>query len=315
MPSHFPPAISLLYLTITTITCIFFFLYSDYSKEWEIFVFLIELFLYLMSFHYCHLTNKKSVQGIVKDLKDSSMHDGWQTELRLLMNDSVDEEKKKILNSLIDEIKSSPSLSNPYVYDVDNELNTLRRSLKVNYRNIQVAELSDFNSQISTAIRKRKEILKMKDLCKRKDLSYLTFEGRAGFLTEDVCRLVTIINNQRIYNYTKKIYQDRIKEEYLRLREGEDDLELKGADLVKFQLENPSVKVRKRKSLKFWFDSSVEKIRTYKSLEDEERDIEKLKSPYFYKSNLTRDLSNFSTRRYTFQNNQVQFLYKEISFK
>ena len=153
----------------------------------------------------------------------------------------------------------------------------------------------------------------MKDLCKRKDLSYLTFEGRLGFLTEDVCRLVTIINNQRIYNYTKKIYQDRIKEEYLRLREGEDYLELKGADLVKFQLENPSVKVRKRKSLKFWFDSSVEKIRTYKSLEDEERDIEKLKSPYFYKSNLTRDLSNFSTRRYTFQNNQVQFLYKEIS--
>lgn len=72
----------------------------------------------------------------------------------------------------------------------------------------------------------------MKDLCKRKDLSYLTFEGRLGFLTEDVCRLVTIINNQRIYNYTKKIYQDRIKEEYLRLREGEDYLELKGADLV-----------------------------------------------------------------------------------
>ena len=154
-------AISLLYLTITTITCIIFFLYSDYSKEWEIFVFLIELFLYLMSFHYCHLTNKKSVQGIVKDLKDSSMHDGWLTELRLLMNDSLDEEKKKILNSLIDEIKSSPSLSNPYVYDVDNEINTLIRSLKVNYRNIQVAELSDYNSQISTAIRKRKEILKI----------------------------------------------------------------------------------------------------------------------------------------------------------
>lgn len=154
-------AISLMYLTITTITCIFFFLYSDYSKEWEIFVFLIELFLYLMSFHYCHLTNKKAEKGIIKDLKNASMHDRWLTELKLLINGSDDEKKTKMLSSLINEIRSCPSLSNPYVYDVDNEINTLIRSLKVNYRNIQVAELSDYNSQISTAIRKRKEILKI----------------------------------------------------------------------------------------------------------------------------------------------------------
>lgn len=153
-------AISLLYLTITTITCLFFFLNSDYSKEWELFVFLIELFLYLMSFHYCHLTNKKAEKGIIKDLKNASMHDSWLTELKLLINGSDDEKKTKMLSSLINEIRSCPSLSNPYVYDVDIEISSLIRSLKINYRNMQVDELTNYKSQIFSALSKRTELLK-----------------------------------------------------------------------------------------------------------------------------------------------------------
>ena len=82
-------AISLIYLVLTILTCLVYLLNTDYSKESEIFVFLIELFIYLMSFHYCNLSNRKAEKGIIKDLKNASKHDSWITELRLLANSSL----------------------------------------------------------------------------------------------------------------------------------------------------------------------------------------------------------------------------------
>ena len=76
-------AISFIYLVLSTLTCLVYLLNTDYSKESEIFVFLIELFFYLMSFHYCYLTNRKVEKGIINDLKSSSKHDGWIADLRL----------------------------------------------------------------------------------------------------------------------------------------------------------------------------------------------------------------------------------------
>lgn len=152
--------LSITYLIITAITCILFLSDTNYSKELVTFIFLIELFLYLMSFHYCYLTNKKAEKGIIKDLKNASMHDSWLTELKLLINGSDDEKKTKMLSSLINEIRSCPSLSNPYVYDVDIEISSLIRSLKINYRNMQVDDLRNYKSRIFSALGKRTELLK-----------------------------------------------------------------------------------------------------------------------------------------------------------
>lgn len=153
-------AISFIYLIITTITCIIFLSDTDFSTELEIFVFLIELLFYLLSFHYCYLTNRKSEMGIINDLKNASQHESWISDLRLLANMSNDEGKKRIITSIIDEIRSCPSLSNPYVSEVDDEIQSLVRMLKSNYSKMQIAELDDYRNQICSTVRKRTEILK-----------------------------------------------------------------------------------------------------------------------------------------------------------
>lgn len=152
--------ISITYLILTAITCLIFCVRLDYSYEIEIIVFLIELLLYILSFHYCYLTNRKAEKGVVKDLKNSSKHNNWVGELNMLKSISDGKEKTKILNSIIDEIKSCPVLSNPYVYDVDNEIQSMICSLKNNFNSIQVTELESYKSRISSAARRRSEILK-----------------------------------------------------------------------------------------------------------------------------------------------------------
>ena len=153
-------AISFIYLVLSTLTCLVYLLNTDYSKESEIFVFLIELFFYLMSFHYCYLTNRKAEKGIINDLKNSSKHDGWIADLRLLISVSDNGEKTRILNSIIDEIRSCPALSNSYAYDVDNEIQSLINSLKINFRKVQVTELDNYKRQIGSVVMRRSEILK-----------------------------------------------------------------------------------------------------------------------------------------------------------
>lgn len=153
-------AISFIYLVLSTLTCLVYLLNTDYSKESEIFVFLIELFFYLMSFHYCYLTNRKVEKGIINDLKSSSKHDGWIADLRLLISFSDNEEKTRILNSIIDEIRSCSALSNSYVYDVDNEIQSLINSLRINFSKIQVTELDNYKRQIGSVVMRRSEILK-----------------------------------------------------------------------------------------------------------------------------------------------------------
>lgn len=153
-------AISFIYLVLSTLTCLVYLLNTDYSKESEIFVFLIELFFYLMSFHYCYLTNRKAEKGIINDLKNSSKHDGWIADLRLLISVSDNVEKTRILNSIIDEIRSCPALSNSYAYDVDNEIQSLINSLKINFRKVQVTELDNYKRQIGSVVMRRSEILK-----------------------------------------------------------------------------------------------------------------------------------------------------------
>lgn len=153
-------AISLIYLVLTTLTCLVYLLNTDYSKESEIFVFLIELLFYLMSFHYCFLTNKKVEKGIIKELKNSSKHDSWIADLRLLISASDNEEKTRILYSIIDEMRSCPAQSNFYVFDADNEIQSLVNSLKINFKKAQLTELDNFKRQISSVVKRRTELLK-----------------------------------------------------------------------------------------------------------------------------------------------------------
>jgi len=153
-------AISIIYLALTTLTCLIYLSKTDYSRESEIFVFLIELFFYLISFHYCYLTNRNAEMGIIKDMKNSAKHDNWIADLRLLVNATDDEGKTKVVKSVIDEIRSCPSLSNPYVYEVDNEIQSLIREVKSKYADMQIEELINYKDQICTAVRKRTEILK-----------------------------------------------------------------------------------------------------------------------------------------------------------
>lgn len=154
-------AISIIYLTTTTITCLWFLAYPEHSIALVIFVFLIELFFYLLSFHYCQLTNRKAESGLIKDLKISSKHESWIAELRLLIKTTDEREKANVLTSVINELSSSPSLSNSNVYDVDNEIQSMIRSLKSDYMSIQTSELLNWESRIKYAIRKRTELLKI----------------------------------------------------------------------------------------------------------------------------------------------------------
>ena len=152
--------ISFIYLTITIITCIIYLSITDTSKEFVIIVFLTELLLYLLSFHYCYLTNRKAEKGIINDLKKSSKHDIWIAELRLLINSINNEEKVKVIKCIIDEIRSCPSLSAPYVYEVDNEIHSLIKTLRLNYSTMSMSELLDFKEEIRSAILKRTELLR-----------------------------------------------------------------------------------------------------------------------------------------------------------
>lgn len=152
--------ISAVYLILTTLTCLLFCESTGYSTELVFFVFMIELLFYILSFHYCYLTNRKAEKGLIKDLKNASKHDNWITELRLLSKTTDDKKKRNTLNSIIEEIKSSPSLSNSSVYDVDREIQSMIITIKSNFSNIQMTELNNFKNQISIGLRKRTEILK-----------------------------------------------------------------------------------------------------------------------------------------------------------
>ena len=152
--------ISCIYLIISIITCIFYLSTTGNSEGGEIFVFLTELLLYLISFHYCYLTNRKAEKGIIKDLKKSSRHDTWIAELRLLINSTNDEEKAKVVKCIIDEIRSSPSLSNPYVYEIDNEIHSTIKALRSNYSTMSMSELVIYKEEIRSAILKRTELLR-----------------------------------------------------------------------------------------------------------------------------------------------------------
>jgi len=153
-------SISLIYLILTTATSLLFCVISDYSIELELFVFLIELFFYLITFNYCYFSNRKAEIGIVKDLKNASKHDSWIAELRFMANNTEDKEKKQIVTSIIDEIRSCPSLSNPYVCEADIEIQSLINSLKIDYKKAQVTELDNYKRQICSAVKRRTEILK-----------------------------------------------------------------------------------------------------------------------------------------------------------
>ena len=153
-------AISFVYLTITIITCTLFLSITDLSKELVTIVFLTELFLYLMSFHYCYLTNRKAEVEIIKDLKKSSKHDAWIAELRLLTYSINDENKVKVVKCIIDEIRSCPSLSTPYVYEIDNEIHSLIKALRLNYSTMSMSEFLDSKEEIRSAILKRTVLLR-----------------------------------------------------------------------------------------------------------------------------------------------------------
>ena len=153
-------SISIAYLILTTITCFIFCISSSYSIELEIFVFLIELLFYLLCFHYCHLTNRKAEKGIIKELKNSSKHESWIAELKMLKSFSDDRERIMILNSIIDEIRSYPVLSNSYTEEADNEVQSLINTLKNNFNNAQVKELEYYKRKIAFALNRRSEILK-----------------------------------------------------------------------------------------------------------------------------------------------------------
>lgn len=152
--------ISCIYLIISIITCIFYLSTTGNSEGGEIFVFLTELLLYLISFHYCYLTSRKAEKGIIKDLKKSSKYDIWMAELRLLLNSNNDEEKVKMVKCIIDEIRSCPSLSTPYVYEVDNEIHSIIKALRSNFTTMSMSELHSFESQIRKAVKKRTDLLR-----------------------------------------------------------------------------------------------------------------------------------------------------------
>ena len=153
-------AVSFFYLILTAVTCLMFLSVFNFSKELEIFVFLMELLFYLMIFHYCYITNRKAEKGIVKDLKNTSKHENWITNLRLLTKTIDDKEKKNVINSIIDEIRSSPSMSNSSVYNIDNEIQSVIRILKAKCTDMQLEELVNYKNQINIAVRKRTELLK-----------------------------------------------------------------------------------------------------------------------------------------------------------
>lgn len=152
--------VSFFYLILTAVTCLMFLSVFNFSKELEIFVFLMELLFYLMIFHYCYITNRKAEKGIVKDLKNTSKHENWITDIRLLTKTINDKEKKNVLNSIIDEIRSSPSMSNSSVYNLDNEIQSMIKTLKSNYTNMELTELVNYKSKICVAVRSRTELLK-----------------------------------------------------------------------------------------------------------------------------------------------------------
>lgn len=120
----------------------------------------------------------------------------------------------------------------------------------------------------------------------KQEMNSLHFRGHKGYLTREVCVMVFIISNKKIYNYAKKSYQDTIKDISLKLVQGEDYFELTGEELIEFKRENPDFKLNNRqKLLRFWLDSGVRKIRCYKRRDESER--EKLKVPVLYRRNLT----------------------------
>ena len=81
-------------------------------------------------------------------------------ELRLLLNSNNDEEKVKMVKCIIDEIRSCPSLSTPYVYEVDNEIHSIIKALRSNFTTMSMSELHSFESQIRKAVKKRTDLLR-----------------------------------------------------------------------------------------------------------------------------------------------------------
>lgn len=153
-------AVSLFYLLIVTVTSVAFLIIKDVAKETIVLISLLELMIFLVYFYFCYLSNRKTEKGVFKELRSGSKHQNWIIELKIIARSSNNAEKVKIVNFLIEEILSSPSSSNLYVYRVDNEIQTQINILRLNFENMQMIELYEHKKQMVCNIRKRTEILK-----------------------------------------------------------------------------------------------------------------------------------------------------------
>lgn len=152
--------ISFIYLLIVAITSVILLAIKDVVIETVVFIYSVELMIYLAYFHYCHLINRKVEKGVIKGLKRASKHNTWIAELRVLAKLSDDGEKAKILHSFIGEIMSSPSSSNLYVHKVDNDIQTQINALRLYFEDMSMEELAEYKRQIVYDIKKRTKILK-----------------------------------------------------------------------------------------------------------------------------------------------------------
>lgn len=151
--------VSFLYLVVTLITCAVF-LSSTFSRETVFVVYTIELCLYMTVFHYCFLMNRKSEELLLRELSCSSRITNLIADLRRLSIAIVDSEKKNLVDSVMSEIQSSPTMSNSAVYEIDNELQMQINKMKIEIDKMQIDELSKLKEQILINIKKRSEILK-----------------------------------------------------------------------------------------------------------------------------------------------------------
>ncbi len=151
--------ISFFYLVVTIITCAVF-LSLTFSRETVSIVYIIELCLYTIVFHYCFLVNKKTEKLLLKELSCSSKITNLIADLRRLKISIVDSEKKNLVDSMMLEIQGCPAMSNSAVYEIDNELQMQINKMKIEIDKMQIDELSELKEQILINVKKRGEILK-----------------------------------------------------------------------------------------------------------------------------------------------------------
>jgi TolA-binding protein len=104
--------------------------------------------------------NRKSEELLLRELSCSSRITNLIADLRRLSIAIVDSEKKNLVDSVMSEIQSSPTMSNSAVYEIDNELQMQINKMKIEIDKMQIDELSKLKEQILINIKKRSEILK-----------------------------------------------------------------------------------------------------------------------------------------------------------